>query len=338
MPRALTIAVLALAACDAKREMPATRPPVAVVPAPAAPKLPGTLWFVDDSTRTLARIANATRTDLAGDGAQLFPSRWSMPDGRLVAIASRGDGGAEPEQLALVGGDGTITRLARTAAMVRDPVVGPRGEWIAFTATADGTSELHRLEVATGTITRLAPNPQGNFTPTALTGDWVAFASSRDGDSEIYRTNTRGVALQRLTAFHRDDFAPAASPDGATIAFASDREGAVRIFLIAADGTQLRRLTTRASSDPDELDHVWSRDGKHLAYVSGDHVYVRDVAAATERDLTPRDARDAEPTFSPDGAWIAVARADAIVAIELATGTAVRVTTGGAPRLPRWHP
>ena len=281
---------------------------------------------------------------IAGD---LFPSRWSLPDGRLVALASKGDGTPDSEQLALVTADGTVTRVGPAAATVREPAVDPQGRWILVAINQDGHSDLYRLELAGDKLARLTDDKQGNFTP-ALAGSSIVFASSRDGDSEIYRLPIAATAktkAQRLTAFHRDDLDPMPSPDGKTIAFLSDREGAMRIFLMAPDGTKQRRLTDR-SEPASELEPTWSRDGTTLAYIverkAERLLIVRDVAAGTERTLTPPTVRDAEPSFSPDGKWIAVARAangeSDLVALPVAGGEPIRITTSPTlERLPRWH-
>jgi hypothetical protein len=67
------------------------------------------------------------------------------------------------------------------------------------------------------------------------------------------------------------------------------------------------------------------------------------VATGRERALTPPRMRDAEPCFSPDGAWIAVARGASpgdgdLWAIPTAPGSeALRLTAApGLERLPRW--
>ncbi|HSK00466.1 MAG TPA: hypothetical protein VK932_04460, partial [Kofleriaceae bacterium] len=295
-------------------------------------------------------------TDRGGD---LFPSPWALPDGRLVAIASRGDGGADSEQLALVGANGAVERIGPAAASVRSPAVDPRGRWIVIAANTDGHSDLYRLELAAAgagaaakapaRTPRLTNDPQGNFEPARLGGDAVAFSSSRDGDSEIYRMPAAGGKAQRLTAFHRDDWGPVPSPDGTTIAFLSDREGRARIFLMAADGTGVRRLTGRTDKDRDEATPVWSPDGRSIAYlVEGggeSSLWLRDVAAGRERVLTPLRVRDVEPSFSPDGAWIAVARGASdhdgdLWAVPTAPGgEPLRLTARpGLERLPRWLP
>ncbi len=349
--RTALAALAVIAGCESKTAAPTPAPvattprdaklasPDAPVPVLRGPVLPGTLWFVEEGTpQRLARLTAGTRSSLEAAGGDLFPSRWSLPDGSLVVIASKGDGSPDSEQLALVTPAGEVTRVGPTAPMIRDPAVDPRGRWIVFTSNADGHSDLYRIELATKQTTRLTNDAAGNFTPARL-GDGIVFASSRDDNSEIYRIDATGGKARRLTAFHKDDLAPATAPDGTTIAFASDREGPVRIFLMAPDGTKQRRLTTRAVEDGDEIEHAWSPDGTQLAYVlerrGTRSVHVHELTTGKDRELTPAAARDADPTFSPDGAWLAVARSDgAIWAVSLRGGAPVRVSSG---RLPRWH-
>lgn len=325
----------------------------------AVAKLPGVLWFVEDRpSHRLVRLAGGARLEVTAPGGELFPSASALPDGRLVAIASRGDGAPGSEQLVLVGPGGAVERIGPAAASVRSPAVDPRGRWIAIAANLDGHSDLYRLELgrapgaAGGSIPRLTSDPMGNFEPARLGDDAIAFSSSRDGDSEIYRVPVAGGRAQRLTAFHRDDWGPAPSPDGKAIAFLSDRSGRARIFLMAADGTGSHRLTGRPDADRDEASPVWSPDGRSIAYLvegGGDsNLWLRDVAAGRERLLTPAGVRDAEPCFSPDGAWIAVSRGRGAREADLwvipaggpaadPAGRALRVTAApGVERLPRW--
>lgn len=318
-----------------------------------AAKLPGTLWFVAGERghargeQELVRVAGGkVTTELADVGAMVFPSRWALPDGRLVGIASRGDGSAGAEQLVLIGPATEVVRIGDAVTQVRNPAVDPSGKWIVYEGNTDGHSDLYRLDLDAAKTTRLTNDPQGNFAPVVLGAGDVAFASSRDGDSEIYRMPVTGGEATRLTAFHRDDWQPAASPDGKSIAFVSDREGRPRVFVMAADGTRQRRLTTRKQEDLDELEPVWSPDGKRIAYVTEGvgklHVWIVDVATGEERVVTPVGARDAEPAFSPDGAWIAVSRTTErdtdLWAVPVAGGTPVQITSGAAvERLPRWR-
>ena len=162
------------------------------------PELPGTLWYVEP--HALIRLAGGKRTRIEGE---LFPSRSSLPDGRLVALASKGDGSADSEQLALVGADGTVSRIGPTAPTVREPAVDPAGRFVVLAINQDGHSDLYRLELATEKLTRLTNDKQGNFTP-ALAAGAIVFASSRDGDSEIIGCPSRPPPPSRQgAAAHR---------------------------------------------------------------------------------------------------------------------------------------
>ncbi len=346
--RAALVAVLVLAGCGESRRAPApdlTGRAPAASEAAAVPRLPGTIWFVAEGSRTeLGRIGAGVRTAIADPNAGLYPSASRLADGRLVAIASRGDGDPDAEQLALVGADGSVERIWMPAAQLRDPAVDPRGRWIVVAANVDGHSDLYRIDLATKQGTRLTDDPAGNFRP-AVVGDSIVFVSSRDGDSEIYRMPARGGKAQRLTTFHRDDWEPTPSPDGKTIAFISDREGRPRIFLMSPDGTQLRRLTRRSTEELDEIAPVWSPDGRSLAYIveraGSSAVWLHDVSTGAEHVLTPPRTYDAEPSFSPDGAWIVVSRGDGdtldLWALPVGGGEPMRVTSDrGAERIPRW--
>ncbi|HTL33296.1 MAG TPA: hypothetical protein VL326_09235 [Kofleriaceae bacterium] len=285
----LVASALALGACSADEEAP---------PAQRV-ELPGTLWYMRGTT--LMRYAHGTTTVIAHD---IYPSTSVLPDGRIVAIASRGDG-ESGEQLALIAPTGHITRLGPLAAQVRDPAVTSDGIVVAM--NVDGHSELYRV-AANGDTARLTNNPEGNFHPSAAGND-VVYASSRDGDSEIYK------GAQRLTSFYKDDFDPVLSPDGRMIVFSSDREGVVRLFVMASDGTGLRRVTDRPVTDEgEESDPVFSRGGSMLAYVAGGHVFVRgqdETGHAVERDI----GAGTSATFSPDGRWLAVATANGMLSV-----------------------
>jgi TolB protein len=332
-----------LTACGDARQPSAA--PGAEQAARDASRLPGTIWFVDDGPpRTLVRLAAGARREWTRPDADLYPMARLAPGGVLVAIASRGDGGPDAEQLALVPPHGEIARIGPAAPLVRSPAVDPRGRWIVVAASPDGHSDLYRIDLATAATTRLTSDRQGNFAPAVLGGDAIVFVSSRDGDAEIYRMAAAGGPGTRLTAFHRDDWQPAASPDGAAIAFTSDREGAPRIFVMAADGTGQRRLTSRTEPDAEESDPVWSPDGRSIAYLvrrpREARVWVRDVATGRERALTPPGVRDAEAAWAPDAAWILVSRGDdhqgELWAMPLTGGEAVRIAAGKSAHLPRW--
>ena len=280
----------------------------------SSPALPGEVWLIRDTT--LVRVARGRVTPIA---EHVFPSPYALPDGRIIAIASRGDGSPDGEQLVLASADGGIARLGPAAAQVRDPALAADGRSIVVAANTDGHSDLYRIALD-GTTTRLTDEETGNFHP-AFAGGELVYASSRDGQSELYTSTTR------LTTEPRDDWDPTPSPDGKTIAFLSDRDGAARVYLLDASGPHPLGSHDGAA-DEDQI--AWSRDGRQLAYVFAGHIFVHDLASHTERDV----AAGAEPCFSPDGHWLALTRGGDVVALSLDTGDTVLLAHHA--HLPRW--
>ena len=349
----LAVVALALVACKSKSDKSKSDEPA---PAPKpfvtadASKLPGTLYFLRNTQ--LAKLEAGTAvTGFSDVGANVFPSRHALPDGRLVGIASTGDGSAGGEQLVLIGPGTKVERFGPPATQVRDPAVDPKGAWIIVEARFEPSPSLYRIDLATQKSTQLTNHDKGDFQPSLL-GDGVVFASSRDGDSEIYRVDAEGKQPVRLTAFHRDDFDPIASPDGKLVAFVSDREGRPRIFVMNADGTSLRRLTARTDTTLDEEQPLWSPDGSQLAYFvtkgALSQLALHDVKTGVDRVVSPPDVRDEMMTFSPDGKWIAVSRMPTdsksyslqiwAMPTEPGATTWLRITNGpDLHRMPRWR-
>jgi dipeptidyl aminopeptidase/acylaminoacyl peptidase len=88
-----------------------------------------------------------------------------------------------------------------------------------------------------------------------------------------------------------------------------------RIFVIPAKGGAVRQLTDGECADEGDHSMVWSPDSSAIAYVSNrslewwntidTNVFVVDVASGESRQLTTNVGPDHDPSFSPDGTWIA---------------------------------
>jgi len=355
--------LLALVGCRDKAPSPSDKPTAPVESnltiEPAAAQLPGELWFIDDGEpRRLLALSKGKAREI-GKGSDdvfgaLYPTPHRLRDGRILAIASHGDGRPDGERLVLIGDTGSITTLGDPALQVRDPALSPDGTWIVTAVQTEGITNLVLIALASGASKPLTTNREGNFTPIAINKDAIAFVSSRDGDSEIYRMNVDGTRAQRLTAFHREDYEPAIDSTGTQLAFTSDREQSVpRLFLIAPDGTGTRRLTKQTDAKIEESTLVWSPTSNAYAYSMKRDGYslVVSVLGATETILTPPHADDAEVAFSPDGKWLVLVRENTnhatevvmpnvhreLVAYPLPGGSGEPIVIArGAIRTPRW--
>lgn len=146
------------------------------------------------------------------------------------------------------------------------------------------------------------------------------------GDGPIAGTATtrpappRGVAQRRLT-FTANRKYPGlqgprhwlrSSPDGSHIAFyMRDDDGIVQIWTISPNGGQPAQLTHNHFDIGSAFS--WSPDGKQIAYVADNSIFVTDTQTGVSTRLTPRtdDASAPRPeacVFSPDGRHIAHVR------------------------------
>ena len=159
-------------------------------------------------------------------------------------------------------------------------------------------------------------------------GAFIAYPGRQldDMGTDVFRLDMVNGENVNLTDSAGLDYAPAWSPDGASIVFVSDRDesGVEALWLMAADGSDAQRLT-KAAPLLDVLP-AWSPDGGEIAFFrrgtdpertqvnglwavrpdgSGERLIVEsgDLSLLEPVDtlwppLTP-------PVWSPDGEWIA---------------------------------
>lgn len=143
----------------------------------------------------------------------------------------------------------------------------------------------------------------------------IAFASLAPRGWDVYITDVGTHQTRRLTDLAALDYNASFSPDGRWIAFVSERDGNMELYTVREDGTGLRRLTDEFGLD----DHpAWSPDGKRIAFVSTrqpadtvgrawNSIYIMNADGSDVRRLSPADAADYSPTWSPREDWIAFA-------------------------------
>ena len=182
--------------------------------------------------------------------------------------------------------------------------------------------------------------------------------------SEIWMMSGAGEQPHRFTAGPRDNQL-AWSPSGGALAFVSDRSGSQQLYVIARAGGEARQLTALEDgvSNP-----VWSPDGRYLAFTSRNHpagyqppradvrvitrpryktedsfiddkyshLWLVEMETGQVRPLTDTEYADGNPTWSPDGRYLAfssrrtpdsdVEVANDVWRLEVSTGTLTKLT------------
>lgn len=114
---------------------------------------------------------------------------------------------------------------------------------------------------------------------------------------------TRLLAFLAVTAACASAASAASAPSGLIVfASASGVGGKVQIWAMRANGTA-RHAVSPATSNVGAP--ALSPDGRRIAFVKRDDIYVMSVTGSNVRRLTFSPSTENAPTWSPDGRWIA---------------------------------
>jgi TolB protein len=221
-----------------------------------------------------------------------------------IAFASKRTGNWE---IWLMDWDGANQRqITRHGALSILPSWSPDNERMVYTSFARGTSDMYIINRRGGGRMRinsgLALNTSATFSP--VSND-IAFVGSVRGNPDIYLIKDDGTNLRRLTTTTSVESTPEWSPNGRQIAFTSGRAGSPQIYVMDAEGTNVRRISYDGNWNDDA---VFSPDGEKLAYTSrvNGRFQIRVANLITgESSIIAGEGSNEQPTWSPDGQWIA---------------------------------
>jgi TolB protein len=294
----------------------------------------GWLW----RQRIGSRIAQQLTT---GDGYDYQPD-WS-PDGRLVVFVRYAHDAIELELLDLATQE--VRAVTANGAVNVEPRWSPDGTRIAFVSTAyNGRWHIFTITIdrgVPGDVIRLTEDNDSRL-PRYYYSVWDHYLSptwSPDGRELILVSNRGHIhgtgGLWRMNAtpgaplreIHYEETTwkarPDWSPDGARVVYSSylGRQWN-QLWLMTSNGGDAFPLTY---GEFDATAPRWSRDGKHIAYISNETgntaLWVIDVPGAARRPVVPAERRYREPVGrlrllvvdgagNPLAARVSVARSD----------------------------
>jgi hypothetical protein len=195
-----------------------------------------------------------------------WPTADPLNQGGTVALAMRRDGYSN--LYALLVGQTEPIRLTNQPADDRDPAWSPDGRYLAFTSKRDGYWNLYRLDLALGETTQLTYDRSICGSPSwSPDGQWLVYEAYQNNNLDLYIIRADGGQPIRLTEHPAADFAPDWSPDGRHIAFTSWRTGGKNIFIMPLDAaSDSTAVNVTNSPDRQEDEPTFSPNGRYLAY------------------------------------------------------------------------
>jgi dipeptidyl aminopeptidase/acylaminoacyl peptidase len=232
------------------------------------------------------------------------------PDGQWILYALSGyclkEKTATSDLFLLPFAGGTPRRLTYSAASEGGYTWSPDSRSIAFAAKRDGDaqSQIYILPMNGGEARRLTSLAAGASGPLwSPDGKTVAFYSNC---GEMYSPEQKEAFGQVRYVMH---------PRFYHLGKGWDNGKRQRIFVIPAQGGAAVQLTDGACADEGDHSMAWRSDSRVLAFVSNrspewwntndTDIYQVDVTGKELKRLTRNPGPDHDPSYSPDGKWLA---------------------------------
>ncbi|MGN6816247.1 MAG: TolB family protein [Solirubrobacterales bacterium] len=262
----------------------------------------------------IAALASASGALYADTASAAFPGSPG-----LVALQRSADPNAS--DIWTLNWQTGAARLLTHRGYNAEPAFSPDGRWVAFRSDASkygrlniwaiqaNKKGLHRLTLGHGELDAGSPTFSAN-------GRWVAFtAEAPQGGYEIDRVALSGGHRRVLVpgTAKASAFAPSYSSDGRHLVWVGAPEvliGKARPHLFIGDpnGRGVRRLTlgNEPEFSPDGDSIVFARERECASYRPGTEIVTLSLLTGQQWHVeTSCAAQLADPTYSPDGTWIA---------------------------------
>jgi TolB protein len=199
-----------------------------------------------------------------------------------------------------------VRRLTNHHSLVLSPNCSLDGAKIVFNSDKALDHDIYMLSVPPRMQERRL---RGTIRP-AQTAAWspdrrqIAYSG---GEGDIFVANADESEAVNLTHHPAINVSPTWSPDGKQIAFVSDRSGEPQIYVMNSSGSNLKRISSGGySTDPS-----WSPNTEvnKIAFVRVEgleaNIFTINPDGSDEQRLTSGSGRNENPSWSPDGHYIA---------------------------------
>jgi Tol biopolymer transport system component len=243
-----------------------------------------------DSTRALWRIAVAGDEPVrltVGSGPESQPSL--SRDRRKLAYSTF----ADALDLAIVEPATGRRHPIATELDESAPDLAPDGSALVYVTGQSGAGSALWLQALSsgdpsGPPRRIAEHSGSINTPElSPDGDWVAFKRESAGRREIWIVSANGGPAERFSEPGVESVHPAWSPSGDRLAYAAQVSGTYRLRVAEVRGGRRYGASIQipAGGAGSNLLPAWSREGKRIAFLSGeDEIW---ISPAAERDPDP---------------------------------------------------
>ncbi len=229
------------------------------------------------------------------------------PTGKIVFSSASGVGGKT--QIWVMNANGMARHPLSPATVYEEgPALSHDGRRIAFGRGGD----IYVMSSSGSNVRRLTFSPATEGAPAwSPDGRWIAYSSYRSGKADIWKMRADGGGKTRLTRTAALEDVPDWSPDGRRIAYAGPQ---ARIWAMRADGSEQHPLTRNALGGGLAWAPAWSSRGTLIAYeFSGgtspvnptNEIWLMNADGSHPMRLTNNQLEDGQPTWSPDGRWLA---------------------------------
>lgn len=264
----------------------------------------GTLVYLTGSTAQQIVIHEPGKKEkvLIADPRPYAYPRLS-PDGKRVALTVAGEGRSDVWIYTIA--DATLTRLTTEGTTNERVEWSPDGSRVIYRSDASGGSSLWQVPADGSGHASVLFNPpgaqvwEGVFTPN---GQTLIYRVGAIGTGDVMYRRMSTACTERsecdtmphaIAATQFSEWTPRLSPDGKWVAYSSNESGTYQVYVRPFPGPGARfQVSTGGGEMP-----VWSRDGRHLYFITDREIIANDLAFAPTFTVTRR-ATVAEGDFA----------------------------------------